>query len=75
MHGDAAAAVKNAMLREALQLAATCAALAVFATPLQTAKKIQEEKCVGPLTPLPCAVRVANASNASMRSGGGGRTR
>ena len=50
------------MLMHALKAAATCAALAIYYTPLQTAKKIRRDQNVGALSPLPFACIVANCS-------------
>jgi len=43
------------VLLEVLRVAATLAALAVFFTPLETARRILRERSVGALTPLPFA--------------------
>ena len=48
------------MLMHALKAAATCAALAIYYTPLQTARKIRRDQNVGALSPLPFACIVAN---------------
>ena len=50
------------MLMHALKAAATCAALAIYYTPLQTARKIRRDQNVGALSPLPFACIVANCS-------------
>ena len=47
------------MLMHALKAAATCAALAIYYTPLQTARKIRRDQNVGALSPLPFACIVA----------------
>ncbi|KAH8068640.1 sugar transmembrane transporter [Aureococcus anophagefferens] len=50
------------MLREFLKLGATCAALAVFFTPLEAARKITRERNVGALTPVPFGAIALNCS-------------
>ena len=50
------------MLMHALKAAATCAALAIYYTPLQTARKIRRDQNVGALSPLPFACIVANCT-------------
>lgn len=50
------------LLMGVLKAAATCAALAVFYTPVQTARKITRDQNTGALSPLPFACIAANCT-------------